>query len=318
MHIIFTVCNRFTFANAMALAQSVLHHEATSTFYLCWTDRAPLPALPAHVQGLRVEDIAVPGWQEMCSNYYDFELVAATRPWFAKYLIQLEGLTGLTFLAPSTWLMHAMSPVLTPQADLYLTPNISKPVADNPVIDDKRILNIGMFNSGAWSLRKNQSTESFLNWWAARTYDRAKFDLCEGMCMDQLWLNYAPVWVASTRFIGHPAWHFGLRSVTADRLTIENGHYQVQGQPLISVDFSGVAAFDPVWSDHSALLSFDKLYKKLYLEYIATVQNFTSMLDVKNSNVYGIASKISKNRGIRKNVAGKIKRIMQLIDQVPV
>jgi hypothetical protein len=318
MNIIFTVCNRFTFANAMALAQSVLHHESMSTFYLCWMDPAALPALPPHVKVLRAEDIAVPVWSDMCSRYYDFELVAASRPWFAKHLLELEGLSGLTFLAPCVLLMNPINAMLTPKADLYLTPNISKPVVKNPVIDDKRILNIGMFNSGAWSLHKCQATTDFLTWWAARTYDRAKFDLCQGMCMDQLWLNYAPVWVEQTEFIANPAWHFGLRSVNADQLRFENGAYQVQGQPLISLDFTGLGVFDPIWSDHSALLSVDQLYKKLYLQYTATVQNFNSMLDVKGSEVYGIASKISGNRRIRKSLASKLKGMIRFIDQVPV
>jgi hypothetical protein len=316
MNIVFTVCNRFTFANAMALADSVLRYQPGSTFFLCWVDAAPFPVLPAHVNVLSAEKIAIPGWLEICARYYDFELVAACRPWFAKYIFEHQSFTSITFLAPGVLLMDSFASVVTPEMDLFLTPNISKPIADNPVIDDKRILNIGMFNAGAWSLRNTQSTIDLLNWWAARTFDRAKFDLCNGMCMDQLWLNYAPVWIPQTQFISNPAWHYGLRSVIANKLSFENGRYKVQKESLISLDFTGLAVFDPVWSDHTALLSVDKLFKKLYLEYTATLQNFSSMLDVGNSSAYGIASKISVNRQIRKTLAGKLKNVIKFIDEV--
>ena len=317
MDIIFTVCNRYTLANALVLAESVRLYQPGSIFYLCLVDKIEIYPVSTEMHILNVNEIDIPGLDEMCKRYLNFELVAACRPWFGKYICdhKLKHLNTLTFLAPTTMLLNEMSS-LPQDIDLLLTPNIASPLVKNSHLDDKRILNVGMFNSGCWTLKKTEATEKFLKWWGERTYDRAKFDLCNGSCMDQLWLNYAPVWVNKTNFSTSGAWHYGLRSVLNHELTFNDQQYFVKGQKLISADFTGLAGFDPVWSDHVKLLSLNEAFKKLYTEYQKRVKGFEPLNGKGSGSGLGIVANISQHRLLKKKVSLTFQSMIDFINEV--
>lgn len=314
MNIIFTVCNRFSLANAQVLADSVFRFEPDAAFCLCWVDTIPLPELPSGITVVRVSDLALSQWERMCSRYLDFELLAAVRPWFAKFLIETRDVSVLTFLAPTTLLFTSIGTVPL-ETELALTPNITSPLKNDNRLDDKRILNIGMFNSGAWSLRKSEKTLNFLKWWAERTSDRAKFDLCNGMCMDQLWLNYAPVWVEASHYRTDPAWHYGLSKILGTPLTFENEQYKVNGIPLISVDFTGLAGFDPVWSAHRDLIRSGEIFKDLYHKYEQMVSRFYIASEKESAPVYGRHSADAVQGALLAGAVRLLKRTRAMIDQ---
>lgn len=315
MNIVFTVCNRSQLPNALALGSSVLRYHPDSTFYIGWVDTFPVPAVPKGIKVLPVEKLNIPEWGEMCARYYDFELVAASRPWFAKGILKNSpDCSLLTFLSPTTILFESMLEINNPAIDLFLTPTISKPLAKSDLLDDKRILNIGMFHSGSWLIRPNTATAKMLDWWSHRTIDRAKFDLCNGMCMDQLWLNYAPVWIEKTEKISHPGWHYGLHSVLNKVLVEKNDSFLVENEKLISADFAGLCQFDPIWSDYAGLLGHNSTYKKLFRQYSEKVASFDKNLPDKKPG-YGIIPVISSQRLLRKNITGKLKAITKFIDQ---
>jgi hypothetical protein len=315
MNIVFTVCNRTQLPNALALGTSVLRYHPDFIFYIGWVDAAPLPVVPKGFKILTAEELKISEWGEMCARYYDFELVAAARPWFAKGILKANpNCNQLTFLSPTTLLFDSMHEINNPETDLFLTPNITKPISVPNHLDDKRILNIGMFHSGSWILKPNNTTSKMLDWWAHRTIDRAKFDLCNGMCMDQLWLNYAPIWVEKTVQISHPGWHYGLHSILNKSLTESNGSFLVDNEKLISVDFTGLMQFDPIWSDYAALVNQNPVFKKLHKVYIEKVKTFDKIQSGKEPG-YGIIPKISDQRLLRKNLAGKLKAITKFIDQ---
>jgi hypothetical protein len=317
MNIVFTVCNRHTLANAIILADSVIENEPASIFYFGWVDNVPLPVLPQNVKVLDVKDVEISGFREMCARYYDFELVAACRPWFAKKILKLEpDLSKLTFLAPASLLLSSFGKLQNTDSELFLTPNITGPLKADGRLDDKRILNVGMFNSGAWTLRKTTATEKLLNWWSHRTIDRAKFDLCNGMCMDQLWLNFAPIWVPQTFLIKKPEWQYGLHSVLNHKLEFENEIYKVDGAELVSADFTGLANFDPVWSDHVSLISVNVIFEKLYKTYAQKVSAFDTGRNYENIPGYGIVSNISSKRLLRKKLVVKLKAISDFIENL--
>jgi hypothetical protein len=315
MNIVFTVCNRTQLPNALALGTSVLRYHPDSVFYIGWADTIPLPAIPKGFKMLSAEELKISEWGEMCARYYNFELVAASRPWFAKGILKANPTCNqLTFLSPTTLLFDSMQEINDPETDLFLTTNITKPINIPSHLDDKRILNIGMFHSGSWILKPNETTGKMLDWWAHRTIDRAKFDLCNGMCMDQLWLNYAPVWVEKTIQISHPGWHYGLHSILNKSLTESSGSYSVDNEKFISADFAGLMQFDPVWSDYEALANQNAVFKKLYKTYIETVKSFDKTQANKEPG-YGMIPKISDQRLFRKNITGKLKAITKFIDQ---
>jgi hypothetical protein len=315
MNIFFTVCNRSELSNALALGVSVLRFHPDSIFYLGWADTVPLPNVPNGIKLLSIEKIDIPEWGEMCARYFDFEIVFAARPWFAKGILKKHtDCTQLTFLSPTTLLFSSVLEAKTQEADLLLTPNITKPLAPSSILDDKRILNIGMFHSGSWILKPNAETNNLLQWWAHRTIDRAKFDMCNGMCLDQLWLNYAPIWVKNTIKISHAGWHYGLHSILNKTLTEENGGYCVENEKLVSIDFAGLNTYHPVWSDHVKLLNQSPLFQKLFADYETRIKKYEKE-NLNKQPAYGKASHISSDRLLRRKIAGKLENITKFIDR---
>jgi hypothetical protein len=249
-------------------------------------------------------------------RYYDFELIAASRPAFALALLKKHPeCSQITFFAPSVLLFRSFQEILSPEADVFLTPNLTKPLPASKILDDKRILNVGMFHAGSWVLRPGAATLKSLRWWATRTIDRAHFNLCDGMNMDQLWLNYLPIWNKETTIIRNTGWHFGLHAVLNQKLTQETGQYQVGGEELITVDFAGLDFFDPVWSNHAALASKDPLFRNLAKQYRQSVQNNAANVPAGVTPPYGKSIQIKKYRLFRNNIAKKLKVLTTYIDQ---
>jgi hypothetical protein len=199
---------------------------------------------------------------------------------------------------------------------LLLTPTILKPLPPSSLLDDKRILNIGMFHSGSWRLRKTEETASFLDWWCTRTIDRAKFDLCNGMCLDQLWLNYAPVWVRNSSAITTPSWHMGLHSLLNSTLSVENNTYQVNGAALVSVDFAGLSSYHPIWSDHVKLAKQYPIFMELFKNYARLCTEYISYADGLSS-IPGQAHRKSISQR-RKGIIERLKAVTKFINQVDV
>jgi hypothetical protein len=316
MNIIFTVCNRESLANALALAKSVTRHTG-SLFYLCWVDPTPLPELPRHIKVLDVSEIHIPQWDQMNSDYYDFELLRACRPWFAKHLVDRhQEADTFTFFAPTVLLYHPYEKISAINGGILLTPHTSGPLNKSALLDDKKILNVGMFHAGSWILHRTEESLQFLNWWASRTADRAKFDLCNGMCMDQLWLNFALIRIKDAFQIADSGWHFGLHAVLNRKLDNKNGQYFVDDSPLISADFAGLGEFDPIWSDHAALLYKNKRFQSLHRAYLKEVKDFEALkLALSPSPGYGRRPDIKSNRILRNKIAGKLRSITRFIDQ---
>jgi len=315
MNIIFTVCNRTNLTNALALGSSVMQFPGY-IFYLCWVDTGMISNLPNNIKLLPVADLAIPEWQQMVDTYYDFELLPACRPWFAKHLVTVhQNEDTFTFLAPTVFVFNALDRVFNSHSDLQLTPHISSPLSKSSDLDDKRILNIGMFHSGSWILRKNEESLKFLDWWAIRTVDRAKFDLCNGMCLDQLWLNFALVRIKNADQISCSGWHYGLHSVLNHKLAFSNGQYYVDGKDLISVDFAGLDTFDPIWSDHQPLISKSIHFKNLHTDYKKRLSMFQPYQPQEPTPAYGKIPEIKKDRLLRKNIAGKLRSVTRFIDR---
>lgn len=316
MNIIYTVCNRTNLAHALALADSVLQHQPESTFYIGLVDSLSIEKLPEHVKLLPVSELAIPDFNRMAIEYYDFELLPATRPWFALALLKKHPeCTQLTFLSPTIWLKNAFTSLLEAGTEFFLTPNISAPLKKSAILDDKRILNAGMYHSGSWTLLPSDKTMAALDWWAHRTIDRAYFDLCNGMNTDQLWLNYIPVWVPATKTLHNAGWHYGLNAVLNKNLVSQNGTYEVDGQPLVSLDFSGLGYFDPIWSDHAALVTENKVFQALFMQYQRIVIRKKQELEISGEPAFGKYANILPNRLMRKGIAARLKELTNYIDQ---
>lgn len=314
MNVVFTVCNRTTLGHALTLGHSVMKYPGY-IFYIGWVDNAEIVDVPGFVKVIKVTDLNIPQWKNMTELYYDYELLPACRPWFAKYIAHKNpDSKSITFLAPTVQLYESMDQIIDEKGGMLVTPHITGRLKQKSILDDKRILNIGMFHSGAWSIKKSEESTRFLDWWAERTIDRAKFDLCNGMCMDQLWLNFTLVRIPDARQMTHSGWHYGLHSVLNKSIELSGDKLLVAGKPLISVDFAGLEVFDPIWSDYVELAEKSPNFKKLHTQYKKVVNEYKKHIPTGKIG-FGIHADIKTNRIFRNKLAGSLRSVTAFIDQ---
>ncbi len=315
MKIVFTVCNRYQLPHALTLGESLRQHNPDHHFMIGWTDQVPLVGMPDWVQVIGVDALEAAQWQSMGHRYYDFEFTAACKPFFARFILnQSPTCTELVYLAPCSWVLGCLESILNPRVFFQVTPHRLQPIATPGHLDDKAILNSGMYHAGSWVMHPDGQEEELLDWWCARTIDRAFFDLCHGMCLDQLWMNYLPVLFQGIQTVRNAGWHYGLHAMPGHRLSKEQNTYLVNQQPLISVDFSGVECYHPVWTDHAALADTMDHWSELLAGYRARLAAQVVPSFDPGSTPLGKASVVKPYRKQRKQVIGFLERIINRIE----
>lgn len=314
MKIVFTVCNRHQLPHALTLGASLRHHNPEYRFLIGWVDASPLADLPDWVQLIRIEDLGLSVWDAMARRYFDFELLAASKPFFARFILdQNSQCSELIYLAPAIWVSGSLDAVVNPEIFLQCTPHRLTPTHPNPYLDDKAILNIGMYHAGSWILHPDGQENELLDWWCERTVDRAYFNLCQGMCLDQLWMNYLPVVFQGVQIVRNPGWHYGLHAVPNHRLSNEGG-YRAQGKPLVTVDFTGLESYHPVWSNYTGLVASDPEWTALRATYRRELRAQNVPLFDEKTLPYGKPSGIKSLRKQRKAVVAALNQVIEKIE----
>lgn len=314
----FSVCNRHQLPEAIALGTSILAHHRNARYVIGFADEAQLPELPSGIRIIPAGQLALPGLEEMSARYSDFEFVHALRPWFARHLFrQASENTAWAFLAPEALVYSSFENILALPGDLLLTPNITRPLPASPHLDDKRILNIGMFHSNAWIARPTEKVRKLLDWWSARTVDRAFFDLCNGMCLDQLWLNYAPIHVPEWSLIRDPRWHIGLHNTLHTPFKMSEKMPVTGNGPVYTADFTGLHSFHPVWSDHTGLIAGNAGWKSIFRDYRTLIDQYAAFR-IAGTPQYGRPTPVPPMRKFRKSVKSGLDQIIHLIDHLEI
>lgn len=273
MKIAFTICNRHHLSHALVLGASLQKHNPNHAFFIGLVDRMELPELPNWVTVVPIKSLELADLEGMAQRYYDFELVAACKLFFARHLLaSFPDCQELVFLSPTTQLFGSLEAIADKSAFLQLSPQRLRPIPPirgRPMsrLDDKRILNTGMYQAGSWIMHPDGQEAALLDWWCERMTDRGYLDLCTGMCLDQLWLNYLPIYHERVKTIRNPGWNYGLPAVPGSYFALTNGKYLVDGNPLITLDFAGLEGHHPIWSDHSSLIKGRPLWPDLRSSY---------------------------------------------------
>ncbi len=319
MKIAFTICNRHQLSHALVLADSVKRHSPDRKFFLGWVDRMPVPDLPDWVSVIPVETLEIVDWTAMERDYYDFELVAACKPFFARKLLDAFPVCKqLIFLSPTTQLLASLDLVADASAFIQLSPQRLRPI-DEPQsriiasLDDKRILNTGMYQSGSWIMHPDGQETDLLDWWCERMKNRGFLDLCQGMCLDQLWLNYLPIYQDRAVTIRSQGWHYSITSVAGSELTQADGSYFVDGATLISVEYAGLESHHPLWSDYAYLVKNHKLWTQLRQSYRNSLRKYDFPND-STSPPFGKPSPVNWKRNLRKRAVRWLRRLTKKID----
>ena len=92
---------------------------------------------------------------------------------------------------------------LLSEFDILITPHINSPITyDGLYPSENLFLNYGLYNLGFIGVnRKTLSKFQFLDWWEIRTLNLGFNDAANGYFVDQLWINFVPLFFKNVQII---------------------------------------------------------------------------------------------------------------------
>ncbi|WP_159085985.1 glycosyltransferase [Flavobacterium faecale] len=209
MKLAFTICSNNYLAQAKILGDSLLKHNPDYKMIIGLCDKKSDDIdydFFEHIEIVAVEEINIPNFDEIIKKYDIVELNTSIKPSFFKYFIgKYKDLESIVYLDPDIQVFNKLDRLNTYLVanDILLTPHILKPISvDDMMPSESLFLNYGIYNLGFLALNPHcDNVLRFLNWWEQRTltigYDR----VCDGLFVDQLWINFVPLFFDKVKIL---------------------------------------------------------------------------------------------------------------------
>jgi hypothetical protein len=242
LDVIFTIVSRNYAAQAATLMESLALAEPKARRVIVATD-GPNPALEAFAEVIDAGSVGAP-FAAMCVYYDALELNTAVKPYVFKHLLSQPGVTSATYLDPDIYVYRPLDGVREglAQAQLVLTPHVTRPLLGDANPNDQAILRSGVYNLGFVAGRAEPKVLALMSWWADRCEFDCRVDLPNGLFTDQKWMDMSPGFVDSVAIHRAPDMNLAYWNLEGRTLAKTKAGWTVDGQPLTFFHFSG---FDP-------------------------------------------------------------------------
>jgi hypothetical protein len=189
MNTVFTIAQNRSLAHAHVLGASLKASNPALRFIIGLVDTMPVN-LVSEFEILPVSDLKIEGFEAMAERYFCDEMLGATKPYFAAYLLKKYSKV-FYFEAKSEVLASLDSYLdLLENHNMVLVPQLNHA---HQIDDEKLVLNTGMFSSACFGLKVSTETDKLMAWWLSKMPQKAGFEPCIGIYSDQLWMNHIPV-----------------------------------------------------------------------------------------------------------------------------
>ena len=245
-----TIIAKNYLAQARVLAESFLEHNPGSSFSVLVIDAVEERFEPADESFtvLSPADIACEPFERMAARYDVLELSTAVKPWLLRQQLG-AGAETITYLDPDIQVFGSLEHLHQEALShgLVLTPHNTSPIPDDghkPTQVD--IMIAGVYNLGYLSIGHSTEVERLIDWWCDRLTRDCRVDPTYGYFVDQRWFDLAPGFVSDFSIVREPEYNVAYWNAHSRELTLDDGHYAVDGRPLAFFHFSG---FDPAKPD---------------------------------------------------------------------
>lgn len=146
-----------------------------------------------------VEEVTIPNFSRMVSDYSLVELNTAVKPYYFSHLFSaypnqdqvLYFDPDIQIFAPLTELNRELK-----IASILLVPHFSTPQAGQPgiITPERRILQRGLYNLGFLGLKRSQAAIELLRWWQDKLQEQCRVSPEKGLFVDQKWMDLVPVY----------------------------------------------------------------------------------------------------------------------------
>ena len=200
MTLAFTLCSINYLAQARTLGDSLKRTNPHIRYVIGLVDRLDAAQvlddkLP-DFELLELHQIGIDGLDEMCKHYNITELNTAVKPYFIRYFFEkTPQVRNVIYFDPDIIVYQPLTNLenLLEKHDIVLTPHLTTPIDDQLTPNELHHLNTGVYNLGFIALHKSPEAVDFVKWWENKLFDECKIDLCNGLFVDQHWVNFAPI-----------------------------------------------------------------------------------------------------------------------------
>jgi hypothetical protein len=242
LDVIFTIVSRNYAAQAATLMESLAAADPAVRRVVIATD-GPIPGLESRAEVIDAATLDAP--YAAMSVYYDaLELNTAVKPYAFRRLLGEPGVDSVTYLDPDIYVVRPLDGVRQglAQAQLALTPHVTRPLLGEAMPNDQAILRSGVYNLGFCAVRAEPKVLELIAWWADRCRFDCRVDLVNGLFTDQKWMDLSPGFVDSFAILRDPGLNLAYWNLEGRALERAKDGWRVDGQPLGFFHFSG---FDP-------------------------------------------------------------------------
>ncbi|TDD98397.1 hypothetical protein E0F76_04460 [Flavobacterium cellulosilyticum] len=159
-----------------------------------------------NIEIVPVSQINIYCFDELIKKYDLIELNTSIKPSFFKYFIsQYKDLETIIYFDPDIQIFENLILLekYLEEDDVLLTPHILNPIiVDELTPSENLFLNYGIYNLGFLALNsKSQNALSLLDWWEDKTLKIGFNRVSDGLFVDQLWINLAPIFFNNVKVL---------------------------------------------------------------------------------------------------------------------
>ncbi|MBK8926562.1 MAG: hypothetical protein IPM74_11815 [Crocinitomicaceae bacterium] len=222
--------------------------KSTFHFYVFLIDEMPekVKLEKPNLTILKVSEVSqiISEFKDLKSKYTNFELSCALKPFCANYLLQKSIENSLIVYLDSDILFYHCINLIEQEiglCNIMLSPHFLSPPPDFNKIGELETNNAGLYNGGFFAIKNCQESIRFIDWWKERLYLYCFTDFANGMFVDQIWLNYVPLYFDNVHIIKNPGMNVGVWNFHENKIALnENGEWKVNFEfPLVFFHFGG-------------------------------------------------------------------------------
>ncbi|MCF2517940.1 glycosyl transferase [Dyadobacter sp. CY351] len=250
MTIAFTICSINYLAQARTLGDSLKSTNPDVLFFIGLVDSLKGVVFEKGYNTdfpmIEIDKIEIRDFQEMADRYNITELNTAVKPFYFTYFFKhYPEAHNVIYFDPDIIVFQPLTELLSSLSahKAVLTPHINTPIEDQLTPNELHHLNTGVYNLGFVAFSRSPEITAFINWWEEKLRYECLIDLCNGLFVDQNWMNFLPIFVPDTHLERNPGYNAAYWNLHERVFLESDGTFFVnETNPLIFFHYSG---YDP-------------------------------------------------------------------------
>lgn len=201
MKIAFTICSNNYLAQAKTLGDSLFEKNPDYKFIIGLCDKLSEDidySFFENIEIIPVSQLDIYCFDNIIKKYNIIELNTSIKPSFFKYLIRrYDNPEMIMYFDPDIQIFDKLNLLekYLEEYDVLITPHILHPISvDDFSPSENLFLNYGIYNLGFLALNPNgENAIKLLDWWEDKTLKIGFDRVSDGLFVDQLWINLAPI-----------------------------------------------------------------------------------------------------------------------------